>query len=414
MAAPTISQVTETYQGISILCARIVCTEACAYKFDKVVNAEDDYLFQLVARTSSGTKQLTVTVGDNVDTLDINATFDRYVMHFPSVTIATNESLYIDFPAGTYYLYNLQLERGTVATKWQPAPEDAAAYADDAAQAAVDAQTQQDIFNTLTNNGQTQGIYLQNGKLYLNASYMATGTLDASTVTVSNLVADHLRSYGNSNTWMLDSQASYLDIRQLVSSIWKQRVGIYISSSAGAIRVSSGDVDANGTPLSGASLRSFVQPDAIWIGMDKDGNNTGALYAGSASFSGAISGASLTTTGNVAASGNVSGVNGNFTYVNANTIGVEKASNNLTTVNATWSFNVTGTRFLLVTGQTGRMERYSTVIPVGPLTSAATYYGWTDSTGTTQFTISKSSSTVTIKLTAIPSGGKLISAYSLI
>lgn len=396
MAAPTISQVTETYQGISILCARIVCTEACAYKFDKVVNAEDDYLFQLVARTSSGTKQLTVTVGDNVDTLDINATFDRYVMHFPSVTIATNESLYIDFPAGTYYLYNLQLERGTVATKWQPAPEDAAAYADDAAQAAVDAQTQQDIFNTLTNNGQTQGIYLQNGKLYLNASYIATGTLsanyisggtiDASNVTISNLIADHLRSYGNSNTWILESQASYLDLRQLENSIWKQRVGIYISSTSGGIRVSSGDVDANGSPLSGDSLRTFIQPNAIWIGRDQNGNNTGTLYAG----------------------------NGNFTYVNANTIGVEKASTNLTTVNSTWSFNVTGTRFLLVTGQTGRMERYSTVIPVGPLTSADTYYGWTDSTGTTQFTISKSSSTVTIKLTAIPSGGKLISAYSLI
>lgn len=48
-----------------------------------------------------------------------------------------------------------------------------------AASSAVNAQTQQSIFNKLTNNGQTQGIYLSNGKLYLNASYMQTGKLSA-------------------------------------------------------------------------------------------------------------------------------------------------------------------------------------------------------------------------------------------
>lgn len=42
---------------------------------------------------------------------------------------------------------------------------------------AVDAQTQDSIFNKLTNGGQTQGIYLNNGKLYINASYIAAGIL---------------------------------------------------------------------------------------------------------------------------------------------------------------------------------------------------------------------------------------------
>ena len=36
---------------------------------------------------------------------------------------------------------------------------------------------QRAIFNRLTNNGQTQGIYLNNGRLYINATYIATGTL---------------------------------------------------------------------------------------------------------------------------------------------------------------------------------------------------------------------------------------------
>lgn len=49
--------------------------------------------------------------------------------------------------------------------------------ADDAASSAVDAQTQRDIFNKLTNNGQTQGIYLSGGKVHINATYIETGII---------------------------------------------------------------------------------------------------------------------------------------------------------------------------------------------------------------------------------------------
>lgn len=45
------------------------------------------------------------------------------------------------------------------------------------AQDAVDAQTQRTIFNKLTNGGQTQGIYLSNGLLYINATYLKTGII---------------------------------------------------------------------------------------------------------------------------------------------------------------------------------------------------------------------------------------------
>lgn len=37
--------------------------------------------------------------------------------------------------------------------------------------------TQQEIFNKLTNNGEAQGIYMKNGQLYVNATYMVTGIL---------------------------------------------------------------------------------------------------------------------------------------------------------------------------------------------------------------------------------------------
>ena len=55
----------------------------------------------------------------------------------------------------------------------------AKSYADGAASAAVDELDQRAVFNKLTNNGQTQGIYLQNEKIYINANYIETGYLSA-------------------------------------------------------------------------------------------------------------------------------------------------------------------------------------------------------------------------------------------
>lgn len=47
----------------------------------------------------------------------------------------------------------------------------------DIAKAAVDGQSQADIFNKLTNNGELQGLYMKDGQLYINASYLAAGVL---------------------------------------------------------------------------------------------------------------------------------------------------------------------------------------------------------------------------------------------
>ena len=51
-------------------------------------------------------------------------------------------------------------------------------YADAAASAAVKRQTQLDIFNKLTNNGQIQGLFMEeDGQVYINAAYISTGIL---------------------------------------------------------------------------------------------------------------------------------------------------------------------------------------------------------------------------------------------
>lgn len=55
--------------------------------------------------------------------------------------------------------------------------KDAADYADGILSDYDDQMNQKEIFDRLTKNGATQGIYMSNGLLYVNASYMATGTI---------------------------------------------------------------------------------------------------------------------------------------------------------------------------------------------------------------------------------------------
>ncbi len=52
------------------------------------------------------------------------------------------------------------------------------------------------VFNKLTNNGQLQGIYMQNGELYVNGSYIKTGVLDADLIK-----AGKIKDKQNKNYW---------------------------------------------------------------------------------------------------------------------------------------------------------------------------------------------------------------------
>lgn len=46
----------------------------------------------------------------------------------------------------------------------------------------VDNLTQEEVFNILTNNGASQGIYMQDGKLYINGTYIKGGTISGQTI----------------------------------------------------------------------------------------------------------------------------------------------------------------------------------------------------------------------------------------
>lgn len=55
--------------------------------------------------------------------------------------------------------------------------KNASDYADGILSAYDEQLGQQEIFNRLTNNGAAQGVYMEGGKLYINASYMSAGTI---------------------------------------------------------------------------------------------------------------------------------------------------------------------------------------------------------------------------------------------
>ena len=68
-----------------------------------------------------------------------------------------------------------------------------------------DSLDQEGVFNRLTNNGQTQGIYLENGILYINASYIASGTLKGNLIDARNLV---VKDNSGNTTFAVDANGN--------------------------------------------------------------------------------------------------------------------------------------------------------------------------------------------------------------
>lgn len=88
----------------------------------------------------------------------------------------------------TLQIRHMMFEKGNMATAWNVAPEDLT-------QQVIDLDTalnQQEIFNRLTNNRANQGIILQNGYLYINASMISTGILNAGLITAGTMSADRI------------------------------------------------------------------------------------------------------------------------------------------------------------------------------------------------------------------------------
>lgn len=199
MAIPSRGFATDYYGGEVIRCAKfVVPDEAATFVMPKTCPYNDNYIFQGVMKAEAA-RTITVEMGGESKDILVSTAFKKYTTHFNNVTPSSSLDTKIIFPPGTYYLWNMMVERATSPSDWRPAPEDAEdyaneigkqsnaytnsaeerakVYAEERARGAVEAQTQADIFNKLTDGGQTQGIYLQNGKVYINGTYIQSGTI---------------------------------------------------------------------------------------------------------------------------------------------------------------------------------------------------------------------------------------------
>lgn len=136
-----------------------------------------------------------------------------------------NETFYLDLENGILKMKATELSIAgktvdEIAQEKADAAEDnAVGQAVDIAQSAVNSQTQEDIFNKLTNNGALPGLFMKDGQLYINASYLMSGTLDAALITVKNLIADKVNSIKDKSWMEIDESAlgmAYNDITNLL------------------------------------------------------------------------------------------------------------------------------------------------------------------------------------------------------
>lgn len=115
-------------------------------------------------------------------------------------------------------------------------------YADQAAQNAIDRQTQLEAFNKLTNGGQDQGIFRDNdGKIYLNLTYAKAGTLDCGTVNVINFNAQSvnagkLRSLNGMSYFDLDT-GKFISVGPNQDAVCMQNGHLWLENSAGNIKI---------------------------------------------------------------------------------------------------------------------------------------------------------------------------------
>lgn len=77
--------------------------------------------------------------------------------------------------------------------------------------------TQVKVFNKLTNNGALKGIYMQDGELYINATYLKSGSINADLITTGSINADLIE------TGLLQDSAG--------KNYWDMRTGEFVVTS---------------------------------------------------------------------------------------------------------------------------------------------------------------------------------------
>ena len=152
------------------------------YKITEAITYTENYsattggLGRLEITFADGTKQYISAPSSDFKALG-TAVMDSFARVSATATVQDKEvttaifKVFLQGATGAIIYKNPKVELGGIATAWTPAPEDTTLAA------TAPALTQQEVFNKLTNNGQLQGLYMSDGKLYINAQYIAAGRI---------------------------------------------------------------------------------------------------------------------------------------------------------------------------------------------------------------------------------------------
>ena len=167
---------------------------------------------------------LDIVAGKTVNIVDKNGkSITAYVM--TKVTEGQKDTIECTGSARRDNTKNLNNNQGVSKT-------DAAKIAQDAAQKAVNDQTQLDVFNKLTNNGELQGIFYQDGKWYFNGQDVQVYNLLANAIVSGLLKSVDGKTYFDLDTGEIvaDAGSHKVSIKdgtiKIVDSNGKQRIAV--------------------------------------------------------------------------------------------------------------------------------------------------------------------------------------------
>lgn len=169
--------------------------------------------------------------------------------------------------------------------------QDASDYADGILSNYDEQMTQQEIFNRLTGNGTTQGIFLKSGLVYINASYMSAGTiadakgrnswnLKTGDLTTNYMTANNITAKGtfrcgyDSYYTVLNAVGQMSGYRKKSGASSASQVG-YIDFSASSRDIPTGEIRYGLQMQAEGSLRISVPHLSISNSAD---TNTTAIY----------------------------------------------------------------------------------------------------------------------------------------
>ena len=133
-----------------------------------------------------------------------------------------------------------------------------------------DSLTQQSVFNALTNNGQTQGIYLSGGKIYINASYIKSGEIDSDMIDLHDLMRIYYTKNGR------ERFGGYIGAEQSYAYGYDETVGIFSKAQESFVGVTTSEAQI----VSDDTVN--IQGDEIYIGFSSEFVRTSLIAIGSA------------------------------------------------------------------------------------------------------------------------------------